>query len=47
MMNTVGQLRDSADLLFEQGRYESAFTVYDEVYRNIWQEVGKSPIGII
>ena len=46
MMNTVGQLRDSADLLFEQGRYESAFTVYDEVYRNIWQEVGKVQLGL-
>ncbi|RJP71544.1 MAG: hypothetical protein C4539_04875 [Ignavibacteriales bacterium] len=46
MINSVGHLRDSADLLFEQGKYDSAFTIYDEVYKNIWQEIGKVQAGL-
>ncbi len=46
MQNTVGQLRNSADLLFEQGKYDSAYLVYDEVYKNLWEEIGKVQLGL-
>lgn len=40
------KLRDSADILLEQGKYEAAFGIYDELYKIIWLEIGRVHSGI-
>jgi hypothetical protein len=35
-MNAIGGLRRAADLLLSEGRFDEAFMVYDELYRQMW-----------
>jgi hypothetical protein len=39
-MNSISKLRQAADLLLSQGRYTEAYTVYDELYRQMWTLFG-------
>jgi hypothetical protein len=39
-LNTIGRLRQAADLLLSEGRYNEAYTVYDELYRQMWTVFG-------
>ncbi len=36
----ISKMRNAADFLFEQGRYEDAYYVYDEIYNKIWTAIG-------
>jgi hypothetical protein len=39
-MNSISKLRKAADLLLSQGRYAEAYTVYDELYTQMWTLFG-------
>jgi len=45
-MSNISNLRDAADNLLEQGRYDNAFAVYDEVYKQIWGALGSVHSGL-
>lgn len=45
-MSNISKLRDAADLLLDQGKYEEAFGIYDEVYKQIWGALGTVQNGI-
>ena len=39
-MNPIGRMRQVGDLLLSQGRFVEAYTVYDELYRQMWALFG-------
>ncbi len=39
-MSSIEKMRAVADMLFSQERYNEAFTIYDELYRQIWTVLG-------
>jgi hypothetical protein len=39
-MNPIGKMRQVGDLLLSQGRFVEAYTVYDELYRQMWALFG-------
>jgi hypothetical protein len=39
-MNTISKLRQAADFLLTEGKYAEAYTVYDELYRQMWTLFG-------
>ena len=39
-MNTIEKMREVADLLVNQRKYNEAYTVFDELYRQIWSIFG-------
>lgn len=45
-MTNISSLRDSADMLLEQGKYEAAFDIYDVVHDQIWHAVGNIQQGL-
>lgn len=45
-MSNISNLRDAADYLLEQGKYDDAFAVYDEVYKQIWGALGSVHSGL-
>lgn len=45
-MGNISKLRDAADLLLDQGKYEEAFGIYDEVYNQIWSVLGTVQSGM-
>lgn len=45
-MHNIASLRDSAELLFDQGKYEAAYNIYDVVYNQIWIAVGNIQHGM-
>jgi hypothetical protein len=42
----VRKIREIADGLFEQGKYEDAYIVYDEIYNRIWSAIGVIQTGL-
>lgn len=40
LSSNISNLRDSADILFDLGKFESAYGLYDEVYRQLWLTIG-------
>lgn len=42
----VRKIREIADGLFEQGKYEDAYVVYDEIYNRIWSAIGTIQSGL-
>jgi hypothetical protein len=45
-MSTLEKMREVADLLFSQKRYKEAYTIYDELYRQIWSVFGIVQSGL-
>lgn len=45
-MSNIAKLRDTADYLLDQGKFEEAFGIYDEVYKQIWSVLGTVQSGI-
>lgn len=45
-MSNISRLRDAADILLDQGKYEEAFGIYDEVYKQIWGVLGTVQSGL-
>ncbi|MDP2303123.1 MAG: J domain-containing protein [Ignavibacteria bacterium] len=41
----VRKIRTIADSLFEQGKYDDAFYIYNEIYSKIWGAIGKVQTG--
>jgi hypothetical protein len=41
----VRKIRTIADSLFEQGKYDDAFYIYNEIYSKIWGAIGKVQAG--
>ena len=41
LSSNISKLRDSADVLFDLGKYDAAYGIYDEVYRQIWLTIGQ------
>ncbi|MDP3582761.1 MAG: hypothetical protein Q8S39_12580, partial [Ignavibacteria bacterium] len=42
----VRKIREIADNLFEQGKYDDAYIVYDEIYTRIWSAIGAIQSGL-
>lgn len=42
----VRKIREIADNLFEQGKYDDAYVVYDEIYTRIWSAIGAIQTGL-
>ncbi|MFA7420596.1 MAG: J domain-containing protein [Melioribacteraceae bacterium] len=42
----VRKIREIADNLFEQGKYDDAYVVYDEIYTRIWSAIGQVQTGL-
>ncbi|KAF0147694.1 MAG: hypothetical protein FD143_3017 [Ignavibacteria bacterium] len=42
----VRKIREIADGLFEQGKYEDAYVVYDEIYNRMWSAIGVIQTGL-
>lgn len=42
----VRKIRGIADGLFEQGKYEDAYYIYDEIYNQIWSAIGLIQTGM-
>lgn len=42
----VRKIREIADNLFEQGKYDDAYIVYDEIYMRIWSAIGAIQTGL-
>ncbi|MEW6652160.1 MAG: DnaJ domain-containing protein [Bacteroidota bacterium] len=42
----VRKIREIADGLLEQGKYEDAYVVYDEIYYRIWSAIGVIQTGL-
>jgi hypothetical protein len=36
----IRKLREAADFVFEQKRYDEAFYIYDAIYKNVWTAIG-------
>lgn len=45
-MSQISKLRSAADYLFEQGKYDEAYYIYDEIYRQIWGALGSVQRGL-
>jgi hypothetical protein len=45
-MSTVEKMRDVADLLVNQRKYNEAYTIFDELYRQIWSIFGTAQSGL-
>lgn len=45
-MSNISKLRDAADILLDQGKYEEAYGIYDEVYKQIWTVLGTVQNGL-
>ncbi|MGD1044621.1 MAG: J domain-containing protein [Bacteroidota bacterium] len=45
-MNTIEKMREVADLLVNQRKYNEAYTIFDEVYRQIWSIFGTVQYGL-
>jgi hypothetical protein len=45
-MSTLEKMREVADLLFSQRKYKEAYTIYDELYRQIWSVFGIVQSGL-
>ena len=45
-MANISSLRDSADLLLDQGKYEAAFDIYDVVHNQVWFAIGNIQQGL-
>ena len=45
-MANIASLRDSADILLDQAKYESAFDIYDVVHNQIWFAIGNIQQGV-
>jgi hypothetical protein len=45
-MSTLEKMREVADLLFNQRKYKEAYTIYDELYRQIWSVFGIVQSGL-
>ena len=41
LSSNISNLRNSADILFDLGKYEEAYGIYDEVYRQLWLTIGQ------
>ena len=39
-MSTIEKMREVADLLMNQRKYDEAYTIFDELYRQIWNIIG-------
>lgn len=40
LSSNISNLRDAADILFDLGKFENAYGLYDEVYRQLWLTIG-------
>jgi len=45
-LSNISKLRDAADFLLDQGKYDEAYGIYDEVYKQIWSALGTVQSGI-
>jgi hypothetical protein len=45
-MSTLEKMREVADLLFSQNKYKEAYTIYDELYRQVWSVFGIVQSGL-
>jgi len=44
-MNTIEKMREVADLLLSQRKYREAYTIYDELYKQLWSIFGTVQAG--
>jgi len=45
-LSYISKLRDTADILTDQGKFEDAYGIYDEVYKQIWTALGSVQSGM-
>ena len=45
-MSNIAKLRDAADFLLDQGKYEEAYHIYDEIYNQMWGALGSVHLGL-
>lgn len=45
-MSNIADLRATADVLFEQGKFEEAYGIYHEVYTQVWTAIGVVQAGL-
>lgn len=41
LSSNISNLRNSADILLDMGKFEDAYGIYDEVYRQLWLAIGQ------